>query len=106
MCVAPKREGRGAWEFLDRPGPGGCAGSVLQRGDVDKYGAVAFRHRTGSETLRSSVAPAGVERKSPAMVAANKLVAIDLSLAQKRALMRTASLESAPPCACPHQRDV
>ena len=71
-----------------------------------KYGAVAFGHGTGSETLRSSVASAELERKSPAMVAANELVAFDFALAQKRALMRAAPLEGAPPCAGPHERDI
>ena len=56
--------------------------------------------------IRSAVTPAGVERESPAMVAANQPVAFDFAFAQKRALMRAAALEGAPAGACADKRHI
>ena len=82
------------------------ARSAFQGRDVDENGPVAFHGGTRGETLRPAVAPAGVEREPPAMVAANEPVAFDFALAQKRALMRAEALEGAPPGACSYERDI
>ena len=80
--------------------------NALEARDVDKDAAIALGDRTRRQTFRPTFALTGIDRETPAMVAADKGAAVEFSLAEQRALMGATAVECAPAAASLQQDDV
>ena len=104
--VADQRQWLRARQVIQRARRSGPGSGRLEARDVDEQRAIPLGDGTGSQTFRPSVALSGVECESPAMVSADKRVAVEFALAEQRALMRAAASEGAPSAAGSRQDDV
>ena len=87
--VAQKRQPFRTWQIGQSALCHDPARPARKSRNVDEDGALSLDDRTRREALRSAFALSRVDVEAPAMVAADKLVAIELALAEQRALVRT-----------------